>query len=426
MEKTELTHWGIKGMRWGRRRFQNKDGTLTPAGRERYYDADDMESYHKEREAAKRKERNKRILTAALTALATVGVVYGAKKYFDSKNSPAAAKGEDVVKELMNKAKASVKESVKKPKEVAKKPYVSPEISTKNLMRTVPGVKPLWEQKSNLPRTLDGGGIMSQKISDFMGGSGTTIGKPLWGGSSPFSKTQTKSTPKFNLQSDTEMAKKLAGRGWAHDGLEGGTTFEGESDDLSHWGIKGMKWGIRRFQNKDGSLTPEGKKRYGDGNELDEQALKDAKERAVKSGDPDRIRAYQSEMSNDELRKAIDRVKLHNDLRDYENKRNQAVEDRVKRASDKLGTIKQTADTAVGLWNVVAKINNTFNSKFKIPGISDEVLDFAKAYGKELDNATKKAKLDQEIAKARNENAKADQTEHNLRVQKEKYEKANK
>jgi len=28
-----------------------------------------------------------------------------------------------------------------------------------------------------------------------------------------------------------------------------------------HHGIKGQKWGIRRYQNKDGSLTPEGKKR---------------------------------------------------------------------------------------------------------------------------------------------------------------------
>ena len=31
--------------------------------------------------------------------------------------------------------------------------------------------------------------------------------------------------------------------------------------ELYHWGIKGMKWGVRRYQNKDGSLTPAGKKR---------------------------------------------------------------------------------------------------------------------------------------------------------------------
>ena len=36
-----------------------------------------------------------------------------------------------------------------------------------------------------------------------------------------------------------------------------------ESPSLSHHGILGMKWGIRRYQNSDGSLTAAGKKRYG-------------------------------------------------------------------------------------------------------------------------------------------------------------------
>ncbi len=40
--------------------------------------------------------------------------------------------------------------------------------------------------------------------------------------------------------------------------------FVSESD-LQHHGVRGMKWGIRRYQNKDGSLTAAGRKRYGDG-----------------------------------------------------------------------------------------------------------------------------------------------------------------
>ena len=37
-------------------------------------------------------------------------------------------------------------------------------------------------------------------------------------------------------------------------------TSDGE---LYHYGVKGQKWGVRRYQNPDGSLTPRGKKRLG-------------------------------------------------------------------------------------------------------------------------------------------------------------------
>lgn len=36
-----------------------------------------------------------------------------------------------------------------------------------------------------------------------------------------------------------------------------------DEDSIKHHGIKGQKWGVRRYQNEDGSLTVEGRERYG-------------------------------------------------------------------------------------------------------------------------------------------------------------------
>lgn len=50
-----------------------------------------------------------------------------------------------------------------------------------------------------------------------------------------------------------------------------------ENNELYHFGVKGMRWGIRRYQNSDGSLTAAGKKRYSDDINDAYNKMKDAK-----------------------------------------------------------------------------------------------------------------------------------------------------
>ena len=40
--------------------------------------------------------------------------------------------------------------------------------------------------------------------------------------------------------------------------------YRDKEDYLAHHGVKGQQWGIRRYQNPDGSLTPEGREKYGE------------------------------------------------------------------------------------------------------------------------------------------------------------------
>lgn len=58
------------------------------------------------------------------------------------------------------------------------------------------------------------------------------------------------------------------------------TMFIPHSDYLEHHGIKGQKWGLRRYQNSDGSYTEEGRKRYLDseGNKTEKGKKREARD----------------------------------------------------------------------------------------------------------------------------------------------------
>lgn len=83
-------------------------------------------------------------------------------------------------------------------------------------------------------------------------------------------------------------------------------------NELYHHGIKGQKWGIRRFQNKDGSLTKAGKKRlgYSTDNKRGKSLFKKNKKTATNKTDVDKNTSPKkkiSEMSDAELKEYINR-----------------------------------------------------------------------------------------------------------------------
>ena len=53
------------------------------------------------------------------------------------------------------------------------------------------------------------------------------------------------------------------------------------SDELRHHGIKGQRWGVRRFQEEDGSLTPAGKERYDDNKKQIQNEEQDTKKNTI-------------------------------------------------------------------------------------------------------------------------------------------------
>ena len=104
--------------------------------------------------------------------------------------------------------------------------------------------------------------------------------------------------------------------------------------ELYHHGVKGQRWGIRRYQNKDGSLTALGRNREGGKDNWSEDA-KTAKSLKKKSV---------NQMSNAELRKLNERQQLERNYR-------QMNKTTVAKGIAFIAAAASVTNTAVNLYN---------------------------------------------------------------------------
>ena len=194
-------------------------------------------------------------------------------------------------------------------------------------------------------------------------------------------------------------------------------------DYLAHYGILGMRWGVRRFQNKDGSLTNAGQKRYGGPSDkkarhtpssarklakqraanlekarqakIAKKQFEEDKKKALESGSAADVLKYKGKLTNNELQNAFNRINLEQQLSGIAQKDIKTGWDKMDSLMNKVGKVTDYSNKAIAMYNVIAKVNNSFNdekmrpigeknedkSNKKLSAKDKKILDYIAKYG---------------------------------------------
>ena len=169
-------------------------------------------------------------------------------------------------------------------------------------------------------------------------------------------------------------------------------------NELTHHGTKGQRWGVRRFQNKDGSLTPAGKKRYGIGEAIkqrqtvakrnknlkkaraaaaakreEKKTLEEAKktreeekQKAIASGSATDVLKFKGELTQQEMQYVSSRIRWEQEMSSLSSKELNAGK---KTADDFFNGLEKATgyvNTGLRAYNTAANIYNAFSGKGKL------------------------------------------------------------
>lgn len=319
----ELYHHGILGMRWGIRRYQNPDGSLTPEGQRRLDRKTTKEENKRRKKEAKEQAKREKILkdpellkknidkfteeevTRAMQNFAWQDKISEIKKHRSDANW---RKAEDVAnkaitisnyanaaitflntpagKELRNRLGFGTNDigSFKTPEEVAATKRAIEKANLELRQQIANTAKSeldyskantQWEwdksdrhnkmfdeamkrqndaedrERQREKSQLDLDSARLKYAKDYL-----NYQRDLAGNKSSFDPDD------YEAYDPDDEERKYRLRRAKHAATN---DFRAYSDYLIHYGVKGMKWGVRRYQDKNGRLTAEGKEHYGTG-----------------------------------------------------------------------------------------------------------------------------------------------------------------
>lgn len=160
---------------------------------------------------------------------------------------------------------------------------------------------------------------------------------------------------------------------------------------LAHHGVLGMKWGLRRYQNKDGSLTPAGKTRYaGSPNprhkpssarkvakqraaalekarqvRAEKKSFEEARQKALKSGNATEVLKYKDSSTRAELQDAYNRISTERLLMEISAKETAKGKSRVDKVLDEVNKWADRANRTVEILNKAKKVKSLFEEQEK-------------------------------------------------------------
>ena len=335
--ENELYHWGIRGQKWGVRRYQNPDGTLTEAGRARY-----GAKYKTMQEVRDAQKSDKRVAKALKTGVAKkltdeelrkvsdrLRAEQSYKQMYDNLNPKHRSRAKRVIadiaenaaKDLARRAFTNIGEKIFNKKDDTISEYSLSELDQltdkqmKEFMQRQANKKLIAEHENNFHTAYEKieAREAEKNKAEQTAKEARQAAKEAEQRAEYIRRAEQKAQRDRERHLEEEMMDRVSKSkydSWMKSDYSNAFDFSSKSDSgrkkaqeysslkidsifdsmddyydstwgenrkrkdlakwsdigenfLAHHGIKGQKWGVRRYQNLDGTWTEAGKKRYG-------------------------------------------------------------------------------------------------------------------------------------------------------------------